>query len=206
MKILWRVVLVVPIILYVIYLGVGCREQAQIDARVRPADGLVWGTGEQRLTVEARASRSGETERVALRIVDAHGVAVFDHTITIGWDLFGGGVVARMQVDDDPEDEIVVFGRIERTEPDLGRGELVLDYEAGQVRRSIMDQASSETHRTLGRWYQYHVLRPFVVFTEVVLLGVYYALLAACALVVRGIRHRRARRAAAATEAARASD
>jgi hypothetical protein len=172
MKILWRVALVGPIVLYLLYLGVGCREQAQIDARVRSADGLVWGQGEQRLTVEARESRAGETEQVALRIVDVHGVAVFEQTITIDWDLFGGGLVARMQVDDDPEDEIVAFGRIERTEPDLGRGDFVLDYQAGQVRRLSLDQASSETHKTLGRWYQYHVLRTVSVLMELFTLGV----------------------------------
>jgi hypothetical protein len=202
MKTLWRVALVGPVVLYLIYLGVGCREQAQIDARVRPADGLVWGQGEQRLAVEARASRAGETEQVALRIVDVHGVAVFEHTITIDWDLFGGGLVARMQVDDDPEDEIVAFGRIERTEPDLGRGDFVLDYEAGQVRRSSLDQASSETHLTLGRWYQYHVLRPVTVLTELFALGVYYAGVGAVALIVRAIRRRRNRASAEPVERA----
>ena len=132
--------------------------------------------GPARLTAHresAHAPNDLEIENILLRVTDGVGEEVHREEFSISWDLWGWGLVEAMQVDTDPELEIVFIdrrGRRPNTRDDMGRA-FYLDLSSGSVERKLMASATQDVMPVIDWWASLH--NPL---TAVMLLFMYYVL------------------------------
>ena len=146
----------------------------QVQGHIIDVDGLAWGDAAGRLTAHRESSRAPsdpETENLLLRITDAGGGEVHREAVSISWDLWGWGLVAAMQVDADPELEIVFIDASSRRGRNLdGRSSaFYLDLSSGRVERKPLTSATQDVLPVIDEWAALH--KPL---TAVLLLALYY--------------------------------
>jgi len=80
------------------------------DSYMKEVNGMIWGTGKEELRayVQDLGTRS-EMQQLLLTISDVKNRIVFEKELVINWDLWSSGFLKAMQVDDDPEPEIVFY-------------------------------------------------------------------------------------------------
>jgi hypothetical protein len=78
----------------------------------REVNGMVWGTGKQMIRAQLTdlpSSHDPEEQFLLLTLYNAENKTLFEKQFAINWDLFGSGFIKAMQVDNDPELEIVFY-------------------------------------------------------------------------------------------------
>ncbi len=77
---------------------------------MKEVNGMIWGTGkgELRAYVQDLGTHS-EQQLLLLTISDVKNRIVFEKELVINWDRWSSGFLKAMQVDDDPEPEIVFY-------------------------------------------------------------------------------------------------
>ena len=106
----FKIVLFVwPIILLLGFWGNSSFQRYEIEKKLPGADGLVWKNGEKQFMVKVNHREDGELLEIVIKIIDPDGNTVYGKTENIDRDMFGGGFVRAVQVDQDVEDEIVVW-------------------------------------------------------------------------------------------------
>jgi hypothetical protein len=95
------------IVIAIIPLGYG---NAVIKRYTKEVNGIVWGTGDKTLTAKVQNLPADvEEQRLLLSVYNAQHQAVFNKELHISKDMWGAGFVKAMQVDTDPELEIVFY-------------------------------------------------------------------------------------------------
>jgi hypothetical protein len=80
------------------------------DSYMKEVNGMIWGTGKEELRAYVQdLGTSTEKQYLLLTISDIKNRIVFEKELVINWDLWGSGFLKAMQVDDDPEPEIVFY-------------------------------------------------------------------------------------------------
>jgi hypothetical protein len=81
-----------------------------IKLYTKEADGMVWGDGNKELKAHIQnLPNDPEEQHLLLTIHNAENKGVFSKTLYINTDMWGSGFVKAMQVDGDPEFEIVFY-------------------------------------------------------------------------------------------------
>jgi len=138
-----------PLLLLALVIADYGYQNVQLNRFMRNADGLVIGTGAARLTVQVKHSMEDELSRDVLTVLDSQGKTVLAQTIIMDHDLYGVGFVKAMQVDDDPELEVLVWGNgMVEAQP------YFLDFNNGTVQQRPFAEVSPAT-RNIVLYYQY---------------------------------------------------
>ncbi len=142
--------------------------QSRIAPYFSEVDGLLWKDGKTTLSSSVRRHLRGETEVFELKIFDVHTQkTLYARSFSIDWDMGGGGFLKAVQVDDDPELEVLFVTRGQEED-------IFLDIKDGQVRERSYDLLSPEAKKLAEKWLRYHAVNPFCMALAIVLTGVYY--------------------------------
>ena len=151
-----------------------------------------WGQGDALLRVSSYERSDGETLQISAAVVDTAGRRLLEETLGVNRDMFGGGLAAAVQADDDPELEVVVWGAHE-----AGRA-FFFDYVDGRATRRPFAETSPTAKATIATWRQENVSADTTLVLAVLLTLAYWALLFLVWLLGKLLRRPPAARAPAA--------
>ncbi len=143
------VLLVWPLVLLLGVLLLFSYQRNQIDKTLLEADGLVWKAKGKQFAVHVNTHEDGELFHVRIEVVDPENKEVYTKTEVIDRDMFGGGFVRAVQVDQDSESEIVVWH---------ARAKYYLDFSEGNVREVSFEQVSQQVKDLAKSWHKYNVM------------------------------------------------
>lgn len=167
MKITKLLLLAWPIGLLLGMYGYYSYERQQIDTVLLEADGLTWEEGDNQFTVQIDQHDEGELLFVKIKIVDPEKKAVFKTTEVIDRDMLGGGFVRAVQVDQDPEKEIVVWH---------SGAEYYLDFSGSGVQKISFDGVPQQVKNLAQSWHKYNVTAAMEMAVLILLVLCYYFL------------------------------
>jgi hypothetical protein len=159
-------------------------KQHRTDGLMQEADGLVWGNESNKLTVRIKKTMEGETYHYLIQVMKADGGIAHESEIVIDHDMWGGGFVEGLNVDDDAELEIVAWGAHE------AKVSYFLDHSGDLVQQKPFSEASDDMKTFVREWHAAHVTDRAGIFFLFVPLAGYYILLGLFLLIV-GIWQRR---------------
>lgn len=113
------------------------------DTKILDANGMTWGTGASQLSAQTHSTwKDRETEDILARITDQAGHVEFEDRFVVDWDMWGWGFVKAVQMDSDPELEILFMdfsGRRQLTGqfPDIEPKPYYLDMSSGHVEKKM---------------------------------------------------------------------
>lgn len=121
------------------------------------------------VTSHATISRSveGEIHHYSIVITQANGI-IYKKTFSIDHDMGGGGIVGLMQVDQDPEKEIVYLKKFSTSE------NIYIDLQGNSVKEIPFSTTDSETRDKADAWLNYHIPNPFALGFYFFAIVVYY--------------------------------
>ena len=159
-----------PLLAWAIWFGWMQYARYVTDKAVLDANGLVWSVAANGFTAAVSGNRQGELEDITVTVKSADGRTLRSLGCRIDWDMGGRGFVRALNVDDDPELEIVCYRNKEN-------GSSYLDLSSGQVAEIPFSRASATAHRLAEDWLDAHAPSPFAFVALIVLTLAYYALL-----------------------------
>ena len=142
-------------------------QQHQIDKKLLAADGLIWSPGEQQVEVRVTQSEDGELRNIKISVVNSEMKEIYRKTEIIDRDMFGGGFVRAIQVDQDSDNEIVIWH---------ARAKYYLDFSEGYVKEMPYDGLSQEVRALAESWRTYNVMAPLRMTICLIFLFCYYFL------------------------------
>jgi len=150
MKNKFKIILLVwPIILLLGVYWHFSYERKQIDKTLLEADGLVWKSGEKQFLVRVNQREDGELLHIKIVVVNSEKEEVYNKTEVIDRDMFGGGFARAVQVDQDSENEIVVWH---------SHAKYYLDFTEGHVKEVSFDQVPQHVKGLAKSWHKYNVM------------------------------------------------
>ena len=120
-----------------------------------------------------------------IKVVDRSGSAVHETEVSFDFDMFGGGFVRAMQVDDDPDMEIVAWGAHE------SRKGLFLDFYDGTVMERSFAEVPDNISQLANQWHDSSIKKPVETVLFGFLLIAYYGLYLIIWLGLRLIRRKK---------------
>jgi len=101
--------LFLPILLFLIFVANTSIHRSRIDRKMQDADGLVWKGDNGQYVVHVETEQTVEFKQVQynIKVTRPDGEISYSNSIVIDSDMFGGGFVKSLQVDSDPEPEVV---------------------------------------------------------------------------------------------------
>jgi hypothetical protein len=193
--------LTLPILIWVIYTGSRIFLFKSICRELKIADGITI-VDEHGTTVLRGVEQRATGDIVYFQLQADHGSqTIYRKNVGIDWDMFGGGFVYAMQVDQDPEQEIVVWGNVyEETYPPgatpvarlcsvddeteapgknhfFDKKSWYLDYTTATVVERCFDDASEHAQKIAHDWFSHRVNASNIVFFSFILMVCYYFIL-----------------------------
>jgi len=162
--------LLLPLLLYAAFLASAFYQRTQLDKTIQEADGLIWGKGYGQHVVHVETKKpTVEQIHYEIRIENLNDKKIiYSDSFTIDFDMYGGGFFSSMQVDNDPELELVAWGIHER------KRSFFLDFSNDTVTKKSLDHVSPEANKLIDQWLKYNIERPVeLVIGFVILLGYY---------------------------------
>lgn len=146
---------------------------------------VAWGHGPSAIRIEVTEGQGDSDEIRAFHIeaLDARDQTLIRRSLDVDEDQWGGGFVGAMQVDGDPELEVVAWGAHESDEDCF-----FLDYEDGTVNVLPFYLAYDEARAHALRYHQVHNLAAGGVAVLVFLGVIYYMGVGFVWLIVRAAR------------------
>ena len=184
--------LLAPLLCWLGLVGYCIVGKRRANKGMADADGLVWGTGENRVELRLVSNLPGEIGKHKLTAVKQDGAVLQEIEFVVNQDHWGGGFVKAMQADQDPELEVVAWGHHEV------ETSFFLDHVNGNVEKKPFDEASSQAKERARYWHETTVMNPFVPVLTLFPLAGYYALAGLVLLVLRLVRRRRSSRSSPA--------
>jgi hypothetical protein len=178
-----------PAAVMVYFISDNIFDGVQVERKLSDADGLIWGNGDEQITVNVEQTSFGEQATYAIAMVGNDGETLAEDEFLIDEDMFGGGFIKAYQADDDEELELVVWGAHEEDESYL------LDYSEGEITRKNFYETSAELHGLTEQWHQAQVMGPFGLFLLGILFFGYYVVVAIVGSIIGAIVRARARAA-----------
>lgn len=139
----WPIILLLGVLLYFSY------QRYQIDKILLEADELVWEADEKQFTVQVNQHEDGELLHIMIKVVDPEKKEIYKKTEVIDRDMFGGGFVRAVQVDQDSEYEIVVWH---------SQAKYYLDFSEGNVTEVSFDHVLLHIKSLAESWRRYNVM------------------------------------------------
>jgi len=124
-------------------------QRHNIDKKIVDANGLVWTAGGKQFVVQVNEREDGELLEIGIVVVGPEKKEIYKKIEVIDRDMFGGGFVRAIQVDQDPENEIVVWH---------ARAKYYLDFSEGKVTDVSLEQAPRQIKDLAERWHKYNVM------------------------------------------------
>jgi len=166
----WKLLL--PVIVWALVLGYYSLKASVIDRNFRSADGLVLNDGNKSYQVQLERSYHNEQGTYTVTIARASGEVVFEETVIIDHDLFGTGFVSGMQIDEDENFEIVVWG------DNFLQGEaFYLDLVNGRLARKAFDNLPLKSKELTEEYRKLSTQGPLVFGFLLLLTVLYYLVL-----------------------------
>lgn len=142
-------------------------QQHRIDEKLLEADGLIWKSGEKQFEARVTQDEDGELLNIKISIVNSAAKEVYKKTEIIDRDMFGGGFVRAMQVDQDSDNEIIIWH---------AKAKYYLDFSEGQVREISFDRVPQEVKRLAENWHKYNVMAAMEIAIFIAFVVCYYIL------------------------------
>lgn len=161
------ILLIWPIILLLGFWGNSYFQRLQIDKKLVDADGLVWKAGEKKFMVRVNQRVDGELLEIRIKIVAPDNKDVYTKTEAIDRDMFGGGFVRAAQVDQDSENEIVVWH---------ARAKYFLDFSEGNVSEVSFEQVPQQIKDLAENWHKHNVMAGLEMTILLIFVFCYYIL------------------------------
>ncbi len=142
-------------------------QRNKIDQKLSDADGLIWSADEKQFMVEVNQHEDGEQLEIGIKIIDPYRKIVYEKIEKIDRDMFGGGFVRAVQIDQDSEKEIVVWH---------ARAKYYLDFSEGNVTEVTFDNVPQQIKGLAKNWYKYNVMASLETAISLIFLFCYYIL------------------------------
>ena len=143
------IVLILPIIFLIGFCGNVFFQRYQIDKKLLNAGGLVWKAGTKQYTTRVNQLEDGELLEIRIKIVDSDKKEIYTKTEIIDRDMFGGGFIRAVQIDQDFENEIVIWH---------SQAKYYLDFSEGNVIEVPFDQVPQQIKDLAQKWHNYNVM------------------------------------------------
>lgn len=143
------ILLIWPIIILLGFWGNVSFQRHQIDKKLMSADGLVWKAGGKPFVVTVNKREDGELLHINIKVVSPENKAVYKKMEVIDRDMFGGGFVRATQVDQDSENEIIIWH---------ARAKYLLDFSEGNVTEVSFDQVPQQVKNLAESWHKYNIM------------------------------------------------
>ncbi len=173
---IWPVILLIGMYWHFSY------ERKQIDEKLLEADGLVWQSGEKQFVVRVNQREGGELLHIQIKVEDLQNKKNYITSEVIDRDMFGGGFVRAVQVDNDPEKEIVVWHT---------RAGYYLDFSEGSVKKVSFDQVPQEIKDLAKNWHKYNVMASLTMTLLLLSVVCYYILYVFVKVILRVFKKNR---------------
>ena len=157
----WPIVLLIWVLLHSSY------QRHQIDKKLLEADGLIWKAQGKQFVVQVNTREDKELLHINVEVVNPEKKEVYKKTEAINRDMFGGGFVRAAQVDQDSENEIVVWH---------ARAKYYLDFSEGNVREVSFDQVPVQVKELAESWHKYNVIAGMEMTLLLIVILSYYIL------------------------------
>ncbi len=178
-RILSRLFVLAPLILLVggfVYLKI---QLMWVEERIQEPDGLQWVAGDIRWQVRRTRRVENEVSHDAISVQSTDGREAFATVFSVDHDLFGMAIVGAMQVDDDPELEIVVWGEHIVSEPSRS---FYLDFTRGAVKQRPFTEIAARIAPIVDRYRHAHQEIPLILAPLLLLNLLWYFVVAAAYL------------------------
>lgn len=142
-------------------------QRQQIDTKLMDANGLVWKSADALLVAQVNQREEGERLHIKIKITNAEKTTVYEKLEEIDRDMFGGGFVRAAQVDEDSENEIVVWH---------AHAKYYLDFSNGSVQVIPFDQIPQQVKDLAERWHRYNVMAGVEMTIMLIFVFSYYVL------------------------------
>jgi len=169
------ILLIWPIILLLGFFGNASFQRHQIDKKLLSADGLVWKAGVEQFVVRVNQREDGELLHIDIKVITPENKEVYKKMEVIDRDMFGGGFVRAAQVDQDSENEIIVW---------QARAKYLLDFSEGNVTEVSFDQVSQQVKNLAESWYKYNIMASLEMTILIIFILSYYTMY----ILVKGIK------------------
>jgi len=151
--------LIMPLIIWGIKIGVNIYGSVITDQYLVDANGLVWNNGQEQLKSDVHLlSHCGDFCYFLIKISDTRGEVLYEEEVEIVREYGSDGFVAAMQVDTDPELEIVYLSLLY-----YGQPAFYLDMSTGKVEQKNIKSISPQAKQLVKEWLKYHAINPFAV-------------------------------------------
>lgn len=157
----WPIFLLIGIYGYLSY------ERQQIDKKLMKADGLVWKSEGKQFLVHVNQREDGELLHISIKVVGPENKKIYIKAEEIDRDMFGGGFVRAVQVDQDIENEIIVWH---------ARARYYLDFSKGTVKEISLGQAPQQVKDLAKNWHKYNVMAGLEMTILLIFVFCYYIL------------------------------
>jgi len=161
------ILLVWPIILLIGMYWHFSYERQQIDKKLLEADGLVWESGEKQFKVKINQQEDGELLHIQINVTDPENRETYAISEVIDKDMFGGGFVRAAQVDEDAENEIIVWHT---------KARYYLNFSEGSVTKVSFDRVPQHVKELAKNWHKYNVMAGLVMTIVLLFVFCYYIL------------------------------
>ncbi|MBM9520848.1 hypothetical protein JWG39_13580 [Desulforhopalus vacuolatus] len=173
----------ISVLVYLIFITLS--SQASVDDTLLEANGLIWGQGSEQITVEVNQRSLGEQETFEILLREKNGQHRENFRLTINKDMFGGGFVKAVQVDDDPEFEVIAWGSHEEQESFL------LDYQKSQISKIPFTNTSKDIQNIAIQWRQAYVMNGMTFSVFMIFAVGYYIFIGIVWLIVKTVKRGR---------------
>lgn len=143
---LW-ILFLVPFVLGIIWLVYDNYKYGDLSTIVKPVEAISWKKGVDNLTIKVTKTTNAEKEEKTylIEVTRPDGITVLTHRMVVNVDMWGGGFVKAMNVDEDDELELVAWD---------SRGDrYFLDYTTGVVVVKQWTGASAIAQSLAERFY-----------------------------------------------------
>ena len=175
-----------PAVIMVVLVGSNRIPAWRIDASLPDPARVVWGQGDSEVRVKVTEQEEGEALTFRVEAHDARGRRLAEKSLVVNRDMWGAGFARGMQVDDDPELEVVAWGHYEQDKTSF-----YLDYSEGWVTVRPFTEASAAARELARNWHQVNRMDVFGLFVLGFLAFLYYVVLGLVWLVILVVRRAR---------------
>ena len=162
-----KILLIWPIVLLIGFWGNSSYQRYQTDSKLLDANGYVWKAEKKQFVVQVDQRENGELLDIRIKVIDGEKKEIYTKTEIIDRDMFGGGFVRAVQVDNDSENEIVVWH---------ARAKYYLDFSKGNVIEVPFDHVPQEVKELAVNWHKYNVMSGLAMASLLLFVLSYYIL------------------------------
>ena len=162
-----KILLIWPIVLLIGFWGNSSYQRYQTDSKLLDANGHVWKAEKKQFVVQVDQRENGELLDIRIKVIDGEKKEIYTKTEIIDRDMFGGGFVRAVQVDNDSENEIVVWH---------ARAKYYLDFSKGNVIEVPFDHVPQEVKELAVNWHKYNVMSGLAMASLLLFVLSYYIL------------------------------